>query len=106
MIKIEYSHIPDEIAKATLAFFMNRPFLNMLFLFMKLSCLLLCVGFALTAYAGSTRAQDYVAVLCAILWLRFYKKINKAIISRSLKLYKLPHNAQSFNVDKQRIFYK
>lgn len=106
MININYQPINTEFAQATFDFLQNRPFMRFILFFMKLSCLLLCFGFAISLYYDAVRPQDYAIVLTALIWLCFYKNINQWVVKRSLKnrsMHNLPHD---MNIDKQRIFYK
>lgn len=104
MINVNYQPLHMEIVQATLDFFVNRPMMRMLLRFMKAACLLLCIVFAIFLYTGNPQPKDYIFVAASIIWLFYYKRINRELIGMILKrrnLQGIPHN---FNIDKQRIF--
>jgi hypothetical protein len=104
MININYQPTHTEIGQATLDFFLNRPMMRIMLHFMRVACVLLCVIFAMFWHAGQTRPKDYVFASTALIWLLYYKQLNKKLINATIKrqnVSKLPHN---FNVDNQRIY--
>lgn len=106
MINIEYAGVPQETANATLDFLVNRPFLKTMFWFMKVSCIMLCVGFGVTLYHKAAIAQDFVAVFFAVMWLFYYKSMNRWIIKRNLKRVKFGEAPHIFKIDNRSIFCK
>jgi len=106
MINIEYASVPQETADATLDFLTNRPFMRIMFWFMKMSCLILCIGFGLTLYAKAARPQDFASVFLALTWLFAYKRINRWIIKGSLKKAKFNNAINVFKIDHKSIFCK
>lgn len=104
MISLEYTMNQQETADATLNFLSNRPFLNIMFIIMRYSCILLCFGFIITLYQGNTRPEDFVAVFMAISWLIFYKNINRRIIKAALKGRKFDTMQRTVKFDDKGIF--
>lgn len=84
MIKFEYTATTSETAAAALDFMTNRPILAAMFKFMQYACIILCIVFVASLITSALRPQDYIAMICAILWLFFYKHINRAIIRMAL----------------------
>lgn len=106
MINIQYNVAQQESANATMDFLSNRPFLAILFLCMQISCVLLCIGFALTVYNKSTTPQDISALILALIWLFYYKSINRWIIKNSLKKAKFDGVKTKLSIDDKSIFYR
>jgi hypothetical protein len=103
MIDIEYTATPQETSKVTLDFLSNRPIVSLMFNFMKVTCVLLIIGFSITVYTKSTRSQDAISVVTALLWLFYYKQINRWIIKSSLKNRKFTDNNCKIKIDDQSI---
>ncbi len=106
MIDIEYMANPDEMSQVTLDFLTNRPLISFMFWLMKLSCMGLLLAFAFTLYNHAARPQDYVSVLSAVVWLIYYKKINRWIIKRGLKRRKFNQAKYTVRMDEKSIFCK
>lgn len=106
MINIEYNITPQESANATLDFITNRPVMRFVFKFMQYSCIVLCIGFAISMYHKQARVQDFVAVLFAVIWLLFYKPINRWVVRGSLKAQKFSNASCTYKIDKKSIFCK
>lgn len=106
MLEIEYTATAQETSKATLDFMSNRPIMALLFLSMKISCLLLCLVFTITLYNKSIRPQDIGAILFAVIWLLYYKQINRWIIRRSLKMRKFTDYKCLYKIDDKSILYQ
>lgn len=93
----------QETANSTMNFLANRPFMNVMFLVMRYSCIILCFGFAITLYQGNTRPEDIAAVIMAIGWLVFYKKINRRVIATVLKGRKFETMTRTIKFDNKSI---
>ncbi|HSX20651.1 MAG TPA: hypothetical protein VLG38_05990 [Gammaproteobacteria bacterium] len=106
MLEIEYTASPAETAQATLDFMSNRPVVAILFGFMRVACILLLVGFCITLLNKATRVQDVVSVFFALLWLMYYKKINRWVIQRSLKLRQTADLKCMYKIDEKSILYR
>lgn len=106
MLEIEYTASAEETAVATYTFLMQRPILQMLFLFMKMACIIICVAFMLSIYYKFIRPQDILAFITALIWLFFYKNINSWIIRNTLKSRKFTDMKCFFKIDNKGILYK
>lgn len=106
MINVEYTITPQESANATLDFLINRPVMALIFKFMKYSCILLCIGFAITLYNKQARVQDFVSVMFAVLWIIFYRPVNRWVIKGSLGKHKFPNAKQLIKIDQKSILNK
>lgn len=106
MIDIEYTSTPQETAAVSLQFLTNRPIVASMFTSMKIICLMLFMGFAITAYNNALRPQDIISAASAIIWLLYYKAINRWIISTILKRRKFPELTYNVRIDDKNIFYK
>lgn len=103
MINVEYTMQKQETVKATLDFLSNRPFLSIMFFCMKVSCIILCLGFAFSVYTKVARPEDFVAALFAVIWLFYYKAINRWVIGNTLKHRKFDLSAQKYTIDQKSI---
>lgn len=103
MINLEYTTTPQETSQTTLLFLSNRPLVALLFSVMKFTCILLCLGFAYTAYHKALRPQDVVSVITAIIWLFYYKTINRWVIKSTLKARKFNDVTYQLKIDDQSI---
>lgn len=105
MINIEYTMTPQETVNTTMDFLTNRPFLSSMFLFMRISCLLFCIVFALSVFTTkSARPQDLATIVFAIAWLLYYKSINRWVIKKSLANRKFYNMGYKFKIDEKSIF--
>ncbi len=103
MINIEFTPTVDEAAQATFDFLSNRPIMSFMLKIMKVSCVLLAIGFVITAIGKSIRVQDIAALIMALVWLIFYKRINHWLIKRNLRLRKFDVFKQSLSIDSRAI---
>ncbi len=106
MIDIEYTSTPQETAAVSLQFLTNRPIVASMFMSMKIICYMLFLAFAMTAYNNALRPQDTISVIAAVIWLIYYKPINRWIISSILKRRKFPQLTYNVRIDDKSIFYK
>jgi hypothetical protein len=106
MIDIQYTSTPQETAAVSLQFLTNRPIVASMFTSMKIICFMLFIAFAMTAYNNAIRPQDTLSVFAAIIWLRYYKSINRWIISTILKRRKFPQLTYNVRIDDKSILYK
>lgn len=106
MIDIQYTTTPEETAAISLQFLSNRPIVAALFTAMKLICYVLFIAFAFTAYHNALRLQDVISLITAIIWLLYYKPINRWIISYTLKHRKFPYLKHQIRLDDQSILYQ
>lgn len=106
MIDIEYTSTPQETAAVSLQFLTNRPIVASMFISMKIICYMLFIAFAMTAYNHALRPQDIVSVITAIIWLLYYKSINRWIISSILKRRQFPQLTYNVRIDDKSILYK
>lgn len=106
MIDIEYTSTPQETAAVSLQFLTNRPVVASMFVSMKIICFMLFIAFGITAYNHALRPQDIISVISAIIWLLYYKSINRWIISSILKRRKFPELTYNVRIDDKSIFYK
>jgi len=67
---------------------------------------MLFIAFAMTAYNNAVRPQDIVSVIAAIIWLLYYKPINRWIIGSILKRRQFPELTYNVRIDDKSIFYK
>jgi len=67
---------------------------------------MLCFGFAITLYHHSAKPQDFAAVFFALIWLFYYKSINRWLIKRNLKRVKFSEAPNVFKIDHKSIFCK
>jgi len=106
MIDIEYTSTPQETAAISLQFLTNRPIVASMFTSMKIICCMLFIAFAMTAYNNALKPQDIVSVIAAIIWLLYYKPINRWIISSLLKRRQFPQLTYNVRIDDKSILYK
>lgn len=106
MIEIEYTTSAQEASQATLDFMINRPIMALMFKGMQMLCIALCAGYAITLYTNTARKEDAVAVIFALLWIVFYKRFNRWVINRTLKLRKFNDVTCAMKIDDKSIFYK
>lgn len=106
MLDIEYTATSQETAAVSLQFLANRPIMASMFYLMKIICFGLFIVFGITAYNKALRPQDIMAVLTAIVWLLYYKPINRWIIGSILKRRKFPQLTFNVRMDDKSIFYK
>lgn len=106
MLEIEYTATAEETATATYDFLTQRPILKVLFLFMKISCIIICIVFMISLYYKFIRPQDILAFITALVWLFYYKKINNWIIKNILKNRKFTDAKCLFKIDDKSILYK
>jgi hypothetical protein len=104
MINIEYTMTPEETAKATFDFLANRPFISLLFFFMKTSCFIICIGFVIAVYNKSVRIQDVVSALFALIWISAFKEFNRWMINKRLKNKAFGNAKNEFKIDHKSIF--
>lgn len=104
MLEIKYTATPETTAKVTLDFLSNRPFVSAMFKFMQISCMFLCLGFAINVYNHAVQPKDYMALSTAVIWLLFYKKINRWLIKNNLKHRKFNQLDYVYKIDEQSIF--
>ncbi len=106
MIDIEYTATPQETATVSLQFLTNRPLIASMFSSIKIISLAFLFMFIVTAYNNALRLQDIISAIIAIVWLLYYKPINRWIISTALKSKKLPKFTFNVRIDDKSIFYK
>lgn len=106
MLEIEYTTTTPETANATMDFMLNRPLLAAMFLFMKISCWILCLVFAIAFYYKALRPQDYATIGMVFVWLMFYKQINRWVIKSTLKRRKFDDLKCVLRMDDKSVFYR
>lgn len=100
---IQYTTTAQEAADATFDFLTNRPIIASIFSFMKIACTLMCLGFLINAYHKTLRKEDFVALLVALGWIFFYKKINRLVIKLNFKHRKFTTIDYKIKIDEQSI---
>lgn len=103
MINLEYTTTPQETSQTTLIFLANRPLVSMLFFMMKITCILLLIGFTFTVYAKAVRPQDIVSAIMALVWLFCYKAINRWVIKSALKARRFTDVKYNIKIDDKSI---
>lgn len=106
MLEIRFHTSAKEAATATIDFMSNRPIVAIMFYVMTALCIMLCFVFAITVYNHAARSADVVAVIGAVGWILFYKKINRFFIERLLLLRKFAEFECLYKIDAKSILYK
>ncbi len=103
MLEINYTMTAQETADATLDFLTNRATMAFMFAIMKYSCLMLCFVFAITAYNKAAQPQDIATVIFALIWIVFYKKINRWIVKSALRHRRFTEMHPKIKIDHKRM---
>lgn len=106
MLELEYTTTADEAADATTAFLTNRPLLNIMLIVLRVACFVLCFVFTVALYNKAARPQDYVMAATAAIWILYHKKINRWVVTSSLKRRKLGNIKCTMKIDEKSIFYR
>lgn len=106
MLELNYVTGADESASVTLDFMANRPAVAALFKAMQVLCILLCIMFVVMYFNNNIKLEDISALIGAVGWILFYKRINHWIVKKTLQLRKFSDCKCLCKIDDKSIMYQ